>query len=90
MNKIELVEEVAVEARLTKKDAGAAVEAVFAAIEKALVKGEEVKISGFGSLVVKERKAREGVNPANGAKIQIPAAKTVALKPSKVLKEKVQ
>lgn len=90
MNKVELVEEVAVEARLTKKDANAAVEAVFAAIEGALVRGEEVKVSGFGTIVVKERKARTGVNPANGQRIEIPAAKTVVLKPSKVLKDKVR
>lgn len=90
MNKVELVEKVAVEARLTKKDAAAAVDAVFATIEGALVAGEEVKVSGFGTLVVKERKARVGVNPANGEKIEIAAAKTVVLKPSKVLKEKVR
>lgn len=89
MNKVELIEEVAIEAHLTKKDAAAAVDAMFAAIEKALVEGDEVKVSGFGALNVKVRQARKGVNPSTGEAISIPAAKAVVFKPSKTLKEKV-
>ncbi len=90
MNKNELIDAIAEKARLSKKDASAAADAVFEAVAEALVKGEEVRISGFGTFAVKERKERKGVNPSNGQEIVIPAVKTAVLKPSKNLKEKLQ
>lgn len=89
MNKVELVELVAERAHLTKKDAAVAVDAVFDGMVEALVKGEDVRIAGFGTVAVKERKPRQGVNPSTGAKMTIPAAKVVGLKAAKVLKEKL-
>jgi DNA-binding protein HU-beta len=89
MNKAELVEKVAVKAELSKKEAEAAVNALVELVEKALVKGEEVKLSGFGNFARKARAARVGTNPATGKKIQIPAAKAVVFKPAKALKEAV-
>jgi len=89
MNKAELVEKVAVKAELSKRDAEAAVDAVFEVIENSLVKGEEVKLSGFGIFANKKRAAREGTNPATQQKISIPASATVAFKVSKALKEKL-
>ena len=90
MIKAELVVAVAEKAGVTKRDAEAVVNALLAEIEKALVAGEEVKLSGFGIFAKKERKAREGSNPATHEKITIAASKTVAFKPSKALKEKLQ
>jgi DNA-binding protein HU-beta len=89
MNKAELVEKVAAKAELSKRDAEAAVDAVIEVITDTLVKGEEVKLSGFGIFAKKERKAREGTNPATQAKIAIPASASVAFKVSKALKEKL-
>ena len=89
MNKVDLIEVISLEARLTKKDAAAALEATLDAITSALVAGEEVKLSGFGGFVVKAKAARKGVNPSNGEEIIIPAAKTVSFKPSKGLKDRV-
>lgn len=89
MNKVELVELVAEKAHLTKKDAAVAVDAVFDGMVEALVKGEDVRIAGFGTVAVKERKPRQGVNPSTGAKMTIPAVKVVGLKAAKVLKEKL-
>ncbi|MCR4562431.1 MAG: HU family DNA-binding protein [Bacilli bacterium] len=89
MNKTELVEKVAAKTELPKKDAEAAIEAVLEVIEEALVAGEAVKLSGFGIFSKKERAAREGTNPANQEKIEIPASATVAFKVSKALKEKL-
>ena len=89
MNKAELVELVSDRAELSKKDAEAAVDAVFDVIVGAVVKGEEVKLSGFGIFSKKARAAREGTNPSNQAKIQIPASNTVAFKVSKAFKEKL-
>lgn len=90
MNKVDLVELVAVKAKLTKKDAEAAVDALFDGIEHALIKGEAVKVSGFGGFSVRHRESRLGVNPSSGKHITIPAANAVVFKPSKSLKEKLQ
>ncbi len=89
MNKVELIEKVAAEARLTKKDAQAAVEAVFDSVLEALVAGDEVKVAGFGSFAVKERAARVGINPTTKEKIEIPAMKAVAFKAAKPAKDKI-
>ena len=89
MNKAELVEAVAEKAELSKRDAEAAVDAVFEVIEAAVVKGEEVKLSGFGIFSKNARAAREGTNPSNQSKIKIPASNTVAFKVSKAFKEKL-
>jgi len=63
---------------------------VFDLIEKSLIKGVSVKVSGFGTFEIRHRKARVGVKPRTTAKIKIPATKVVAFKPSKVLKENVK
>ena len=63
MNKSTLVEFVATNANLKKKDAEAAVNAVFKAIESELATGGKVQIAGFGSFKVKERAARVGRKP---------------------------
>ena len=89
MNKAELVEAVAEKAELSKRDAEAAVDAVLEVIEAAVVKGEEVKLSGFGIFSKKARAAREGTNPSNQKKIKIPASNNVAFKVSKAFKEKL-
>jgi DNA-binding protein HU-beta len=89
MNKAELVLAVAEKAEVSKRDAEAVVDAVVEEIEKALVKGENVKISGFGIFEKKQRAAREGTNPATQQKIKIPASNGVAFKASKALKEKL-
>jgi DNA-binding protein HU-beta len=89
MNKAELVLAVAEEAEISKRDAEAAVEAVVKVIEDTLVKGEEVKLSGFGIFAKKQRAAREGTNPATQAKIKIPASASVSFKVSKALKDKL-
>lgn len=89
MNKSDLVNAVAAEG-LAKKDAAKAVDAVFAAIEGALVKGEKVQLVGFGTFEVRERAARDGRNPHTGESIKIEAAKTPAFKAGKALKDAVK
>lgn len=89
MKKVELVEAVAAKAGLTKVDAGKAVDAVFATITGALVKGDKVPLVGFGTFAVSSRKAREGRNPRTGAVVRIPARKAVTFKPGTALKDSV-
>ena len=74
----------------SKKDAIAAVEAVFDVITKALSKGEEVAVVGFGTFKAVKRAARMGINPKTGEKIQIAASTKPKFKAGKVLKEAVK
>ena len=89
MTKAELITLVAEKAGTTKKDADVALAAVLESISETLAKGEKVQLVGFGTFEVRDRKAREGVNPQSGAKIKIPAAKVPAFKAGKALKDKV-
>lgn len=89
MNKTQLIDVVAKAADLKKKDAELAVSATLDAIAAALSDGDKVQIIGFGSFEVKARAAREGHNPATGAKITIPASKNVGFTASKALKDKL-
>lgn len=73
-----------------KKQATAAVDAVFDTITKTLARGEEVAIAGFGSFRVAKRAARMGVNPKTGERIQIAAAIKPKFRAGKVLKEAVK
>ena len=87
MKKVELVEAVAAAAGLTKTDATKAIDATFAAITEALVKGDKVPLVGFGTFAVSERAAREGRNPRTGEAVEIPARVAVKVKAGSKLKE---
>jgi DNA-binding protein HU-beta len=89
MTKADLITAVAQKAELTKKDADAAITAFIDAITETLKKGEKVQLVGFGSFEVRERAAREGVNPQTQKKIKIPASKVPAFKAGKALKDAV-
>jgi len=89
-NKQELVTDVATATGLTKKDATAAVEAVFASIQETLAKGDKVQLIGFGNFEVRTRAARKGRNPQTGEEIEIAASKIPAFKPGKALKDAIK
>lgn len=89
MKKVELVEAVAASAGLTKTDATKAIDATFAVITEALVKGDKVPLVGFGTFGVSERAAREGRNPRTGETVKIAARKAVTFKPGTALKDAV-
>jgi DNA-binding protein HU-beta len=76
MNKSELIESVATAADLSKTAAGAALDAITAAIVKAVSKGDTVTLIGFGSFKSSKRAARVGRNPQTGKELKI-AATTV-------------
>ena len=90
MNKAELVAAVAEKTNFTKKDAEAAINALVASIEEALVKGDKVQLIGFGTFETKERKARQGRNPRQPEEIiEISASKAPTFKAGKALKDAV-
>ena len=90
MNKAELVEEVAAEIGLTKKEVNNAVDAMTSAITDSLARGEKVTLVGFGTFLVQKRKARQGVNPQTGSRISIPAKDVPKFKPGSSLREAVE
>ncbi len=87
MTKADLVEQVAKEAEMTKKDAEQLVEIIFDSITDSLNKGEKIELRGFGSFRVRERNSRMGRNPKTGEAVAIPAKRVAYFKPGKDLKE---
>lgn len=90
MKKDDLIQLMAEGAGITKVQAAKALNAVIDGISDAL-KEEDGKITliGFGTFSKVHRKARQGVNPATGAKIQIKASDVVRFKAGKSLKDAV-
>lgn len=89
MNKTELISIVSENAGLSRKDTERMLGATIDAITAALVKGEKVQLSGFGTFETKDRKARIGRNPHTKQPIEIPATRIPAFSPSKALKDTV-
>ncbi len=89
MKKVELVEAVVKETGLTKADSTRAIDATFAAITEALVKGDKVPLVGFGTFATSKRAAREGRNPRTGDTVKIAARNAVTFKAGSALKDAV-
>jgi nucleoid DNA-binding protein len=85
----ELTKNIAAKAKLSQKDADAALEATLEAIREALKNGSEVRLVGFGSFKVRRSAARKGVNPRDRQPIQVPAKDRVRFSPGKGLSEAV-
>ena len=90
MNKAELIDAIANEAKITKADAQRALDGLIDATTKALKKGDRVALVGFGSFSVSKRAARTGRNPQTGATIKIAAKKVVKFKAGAELAAKVK
>jgi DNA-binding protein HU-beta len=89
MNKAELIDAVADEADLSKAAAARAVDALVAAVTRALKSGDSVTLVGFGTFSVRERSARSGRNPRTGEAIKISASSVPVFKAGKALKDAV-
>lgn len=89
VNKNELIAAVAQTSGLSRSDAANAVEGVFEAIQKALVKGDDVRLVGFGTFIVAKRKASTGRNPQTGEPMDIKASNQPKFRAGKVLKDAV-
>ena len=90
MNKKQLAGRVANIADLTKAEAERIIDATLNSIADALVKGEKVRLVGFGNFVVRTRKGRVGRNPQTGEKITIGQSKAPAFVPGINLKKAVK
>jgi nucleoid DNA-binding protein len=74
---------------LTHNAAKSSVDAFLSAIAAGLEKGNKVKLSGFGTFYVKNKKARKGMNPKTGERIQVQAKKYPVFKASPELREQI-
>ena len=91
MTKQEFIDRVASKSGLSKRDAGAAVDAFLDSITDALKGGDTVAFTGFGKFTTQHRAARMGVNPRRpGEKVHIPAATVPKFSAGSTLKQAVR
>ena len=89
MNKTELVKELSGKAKVSQKSTSEVVTALVDVIENVVASGQRITLVGFGTFVVRNRKARNGRNPLTGEKIKIAASKSPKFKPGKAFKDQV-
>jgi DNA-binding protein HU-beta len=90
VNKAQLIEKVAGKTRLSKMQSEQVLDATIEIITRAVSKGDEVKLVGFGTFSRTARKEREARNPKTGTKVTIPAQKVPKFKPGKDFKDQVK
>ncbi|MEI7590964.1 MAG: integration host factor subunit alpha [Deltaproteobacteria bacterium] len=89
MTKVDIVQRVYEKLGLSKSESILIVESFFDIIKSTLIAGEDIKISGFGNFMVKEKKSRRGRNPQTGDTIEISARKILTFKSSNVLRSEL-
>lgn len=89
MTKTDLIQRVAEKTGLTKKDSDKSLSAVIDAITETLAQGDKVSLVGFGTFEVRNRPARQGINPRTKEPMTIPESRLPAFKAGKALKDAV-
>jgi len=89
MTKAEIARVVHERVGLSKKESGQIAEAVLDVIRQALERGEDVKLSGFGHFMVRNKHSRRGRNPKTGDEITISSRRVVTFRASRLLKKKI-
>jgi integration host factor subunit alpha len=89
MTKTDIAERIQANTGLTKKESDEMMESVFSVMKSTLESGETLKISGFGSFIVKQKADRRGRNPQTGEAITIEARRVLTFKVSNLLRQAV-
>jgi DNA-binding protein HU-beta len=89
MNKTDLIDRIAADAGINKRQASDAIESLMAGIAKALRSGEKVTLVGFGTFSMTRRAARKGRNPKTGEPVKIKSKKVARFRPSLELNAKL-
>ena len=89
LTRAELTEAVYEEVGLSRNESAELVEAVLGEMSNALIRGESVKISSFGSFTIRNKSERIGRNPKTGQEVPITPRRVVIFKPSHVLKNRI-
>lgn len=90
MNKMELIHQISVDARVKKSQAVRTVKSLVKSIREAMKSGDKISLAGLGTFRAKPRKARKGRNPKTGETIQIPEGRKISFKPSLSLKKLIK
>ena len=89
MTKTQLIEKVAMQTGLSKKEVGEVCDAIFVNVADSLAAGESAQIAGFGVFAAKERAARTRRNPKTGEPVEVAACRAPVFTASKSLKDKI-
>ena len=89
MTKADIVERISSELGFSKKESSDLLEGVISIIKTTLESGENLKISGFGNFIVKQKADRRGRNPQTGEGITIEARRILTFKPSALLRNAI-
>ena len=89
MTKADIAEKIQASTGMSKKESAEMTETVFSIMKNTLESGETLKISGFGSFIVKQKNNRRGRNPQTGEAITIEARRILTFKPSNLLRQAV-
>jgi integration host factor subunit alpha len=89
MTKLDIVSNLYERLGFSKRECAHIVDTFFEIIKKTLSTGENVKISGFGNFIVKEKKSRRGRNPQTGSEIEISKRRVLNFRLSQVLKDEI-
>ena len=90
LTKAEMAENLFKELGLNKREAKELIEIFFEEVRFALEQGHEVKLSGFGNFILRDKKQRPGRNPKTGEEVPISARRVVTFRPGQKLKAKVE
>ena len=90
LTKADMVEHLYDEIGLNKREAKDLVEMFFEEIKSSLEQGENVKLSGFGNFVLRDKSPRPGRNPKTGEEVQVSARRVVTFRPGQKLKNRVE
>lgn len=89
LTRMDLSEAIFREVGLSRNDSSDLVEAVLSEMSDALARGEQVKISSFGTFSVRDKAARVGRNPKTGEEVPINPRRVLTFRPSHLLKDRV-
>lgn len=89
VTRADLSEAIYREIGLSRIECAALVESILGHIETALLRGETVKLSGFGTFSVRDKRERMGRNPKTGREVAITSRRVLVFKPSNLLKQRV-
>ena len=89
LTRMDLAEAVHEEVGLSRNDSAQLVESVLSHVSDALVRGESVKISSFGTFSIRDKAARIGRNPKTGEEVPILPRRVLTFRPSHLMKDRV-
>ena len=89
LTRMDLSEAIYRDVGLSRNDASQLVESVLQHMSDALVRGEQVKISSFGTFSVRDKAARVGRNPKTGTEVPIEPRRVLTFRPSHLMKDRV-